>query len=67
MIASRPGTGKTALASQVAFHAAIEHKLGAVPVLVFSMEMAAAPFLKRAMFARASGPAAIPGRVQRGT
>lgn len=53
VIAGRPGTGKTALASQVAFHAAIEHKLGAVPVLVFSMEMAAAPFLKRAMFARA--------------
>ena len=43
ILAGRPGMGKTALATNIAFHAAITTRTGeaAVPVAFFSLEMAA--------------------------
>ena len=50
VIAARPSMGKTALAMNIAEHAAIETKL---PVSIFSLEMSAQQFVQRMLCSRA--------------
>ena len=55
ILAGRPGMGKTALATNIAFHAAITTRTGetAVPVAFFSLEMAAEQLGTRILSERA--------------
>ncbi len=55
ILAGRPGMGKTALATNIAFHAAITSRTGetAVPVAFFSLEMAAEQLGTRILSERA--------------
>ena len=72
VLAGRPGTGKTALALDVALHAALDYewweeageeeggkrkKHRGVPVGIFSLEMTAEALVKRMLFARAKADA----------
>src|SRR4029453_18801450 len=50
VIAARPSMGKTALAMNIAEHAAIEAKL---PVAIFSLEMSAQQLVQRMLCSRA--------------
>lgn len=50
IVAARPSMGKTALALNIAQHAAIEHKIG---VAIFSLEMAKAELVQRLITAEA--------------
>lgn len=52
VIAGRPGTGKTSIALNIA-ESAIFNKNGAVPTLIFSLEMGAEQLLMRMLCARA--------------